>query len=74
MQRNNSTFFNSNDSINLQEYFPEQTLKNLSKMFPKLNYDFKVNKIKFYSMLIEKVKSFFELNEKFIMQNVYQFS
>ena len=67
MQRNNSTLFNSYDSINLQEYFPEQTLKNLSKMFPKLNYDFKVNKIKFYSMLIEKVKSFFELNEKFII-------
>ena len=67
MKRNNSIFFNSNNSINLKDYFPEQALKNVTRIFPQINNNFKIDKIKFYSMLIEKVKNYFELNEKFII-------
>ena len=67
MKRNNSIFFNSNNSINLKDYFPEQVLKNVTRIFPQINNNFKRDKIKFYSMLIEKVKNYFELNEKFII-------
>ena len=71
MQRSNSPFFNLDQMINLSEHLSEQSLTHLSKVFPQLKLlnpdSLEIKRNKFYSMIIEKIKSYFEINEKFII-------
>ena len=70
--------------INLSEKFPEYNLPNLSKVFPQIKYLIKknetsefvlpkipmiVDKKSFYKMVLEKLKSYFEIKEKFIISD-----
>lgn len=65
-------------SLNISDYFKENTFPNLLKIFPQL-YDLIPNKnnalkepifvekYPFYQMILEKVKNYFELKESFII-------
>ena len=74
----------TNSKINLSEKFPEYNLPNLSKVFPQIKYLIKknetsefvlpkipmiVDKKSFYKMVLEKLKSYFEIKEKFIISD-----
>ena len=74
----------TNSKINLSQKFPERSLPNLTKVFPQLKDLVKsqettkvvlpkipiiVDKISFYKMVLEKLKSYFEIKEKFIMSD-----
>ena len=70
--------------INLSENYPKQNLDNLIKVFPELNnllnnhsnsnssssqHPIFVDKYVFYKMILEKIKNYFELLEKFLISD-----
>ena len=70
------------EKINLSETFPERSLTNLIKVFPQLkniitkenNFNtfsahqpINVDKFLFYKIILEKIKNYFELKEKFVI-------
>ena len=65
-------------SLNISDHFKENSFTNLLKIFPQLNdlipkktYSLKepviVDKYSFYQMILEKVKDYFQLKERFII-------
>ena len=74
----------SHSKINLSESYPARDLSNLGKVFPQLkniinkqsnsevfspNQPVIVDKFDFYQMILEKIKSYFELKETFIISD-----
>ena len=70
----------TNPKIDLSEFFNPDNISSLFNMFPKLiskptknsnkktlSAKFYVDKFEFYQMLLEKIKSYFEINESFII-------
>lgn len=68
--------------INLSEYYNSDDLSQLFKIFPKLNQDpiqntrrklpydkFFIEKSTFYQVILEKIKSYFELKQSFLISN-----
>ena len=75
---------NSLSRINLSENYPKHSLNNLVKVFPQLNnlvhnqrdlntssshHPILVDKYVFYKMVLEKIKSYFELEETFVISD-----
>ena len=65
-----------NSQLNLSEFYPSHLFKNLSRVFPRLNSIIKknnttdqilVDKFLFYKMILEKIKNYFELSERFVI-------
>ena len=67
-----------NSKLNLLDYFPLHTFKNLVKIFPRLrnmipknivsnSQPIYIDKFFFYRMILEKIKNYFELNESFVI-------
>ena len=70
----------SANKIDLSEFFNSDNISSLLNMFPKLvsnptkksnlnspNAKFYVDKFDFYQMLLEKIKSYFEIKESFVL-------
>ena len=68
--------------INLSEYYNSDDLSQLFKIFPKLNQDpiqntrrnlpydkYFIEKSTFYQVILEKIKSYFELKQSFVISN-----
>ena len=70
------------EKINLSESFPERSLANLIKVFPQLkniitkenNFNtfsahqpIVIDKFLFYQIILEKIKNYLELKEKFVI-------
>ena len=75
---------NSLSRINLSEIYPKHSLNNLVKVFPQLNnlvhnqmdlntssshHPIVVDKYVFYKMILEKIKSYFKLEETFVISD-----
>ena len=67
-----------NSKLNLSEHYPTHLIKNLVRVFPRLSSIIPKNiisssnpiiidKFLFYRMILEKIKSYFEISESFIM-------
>ena len=80
MQKTNTT----TSTINLSSEYPDHNITNLLKVFPQLNNliirqkksdifasapTVLVDKISFYQIILEKIKSYFEVKEKFIISD-----
>lgn len=67
-----------NSKLNLLEYYPVHFIKNLVKVFPRLNgiipkniesnsQPIFIDKFLFYRMVLEKIKNYFEISESFVL-------
>ena len=67
-----------NSKLNLCEYYPTHLFKNLIRVFPRLStiipknivantQPILIDKFLFYRMILEKIKSYFEISESFVM-------
>ena len=67
-----------NSKVNLSEHYPDNSLKNLFRIFPRLKQIVQnnntsngkpilIDKFLFYRIILEKIKNYFELSESFVI-------